>query len=387
MLAETTLSDKLKSFQEFWPFKIDEYSGKVQYIVNQGWIPPERVSTEVLKSLLADVCRRFDVKDDKQVKAIITVPAYFHMAQKRATMEAAKSAGIQLIQLLSEPVAGALSYQYETKSGKFKDGETIFVFDLGGGTFDVTIMKIEDNIYKVKALGGDSHLGGRDFDNILAEIIEKALRKDIGDKLMNVLKEKDKYRYKLLELARTTKEALTTTQSETIALTDLHSESTTDLTITLKEFEDHSKKLIDKIKKHCSSTVKDAKLTPEQIDHIVLVGGSSKMSFVKRIISEIFGEGKTGTKNLNADEAIAKGATIFAAKLLGVSTSKEITDIGIQDALPLSIGIEVAGNKFKPILEHNSPIPSKNTITLKTSDNMQQTATIPVSIFMKLIFI
>jgi len=383
LLAETTLSSKLEILQEFWPFKIsykyDDENQKAHYLTSESkLIPPERVSTEVLKALLNDVCRRFDVQDSTTVETVITVPAYFNMNQKRATMEAAKAAGINIIQLLSEPVAAAISYQYETKIGKFKDGETVFVFDLGGGTFDVTIMKIENNVYKVKALGGDPHLGGRDFDNILAKMIEDSLKNDVGSEAVKKLKGLDKYQYRLLEIARTTKEALTTTQNEIIALSDLTSDAQKDYTITLTVFEERAKELIDKIQEHCVSTIRDAKLKPDEINHIVLVGGSSKMNFVKRIISEIFGSGRTGTKNLNADEAIAKGATVFAAKLLGVASDNEIRTLNVQDALPLSIGIEIAGNKFKPILQHNSPIPSKDKITLTTSENSQQTAMVPI---------
>jgi len=385
LLAETLDSPKLQKFTETWPFKVVGHpnpgTDKAYFLNIHGntetLISPEKVSTDILKSLLKDVHKRFRPQD-YDIEAVITVPAYFNTEQKRATIEAAKAAGINVKEILSEPVAAALAYHLELAGEKkLKEGDSVFIFDLGGGTFDVTIMKIENGEYKVIALGGDSHLGGRDFDRVIADIMEERLRKQLGDDNVNELMAQPKYRYRLIQAAHEAKESFTQTDNETLSLSDIHSDAE-DEDLTRREFEERSQHLQDKIKKCCEDTLKDGKIDSKDINHVLIVGGASRMNMVFNILREIFPPRTNLAKTVSGDEAIAIGATIYAARLLGVSESSSIKNLIIQDALPLSIGIASTDNKFDVILERNSLFPVQNKTTWKTTEDNQTHAVIPI---------
>ena len=385
LLAQTINSPKVQEFIPTWPFSVvgdpDPEEGKVHFLSVHGeqkiFIPPENVSGDILKSLLGTVCRRLNITAS-DIEAVITVPAYFSMAQKRATMKAAKIAGFNVKQLLSEPVAAALAYQMELEGDdKLKEGDSVFIFDLGGGTFDVTVMRIEKGMYKVIAVGGDTHLGGRDFDEVIVKIIQERLKKQLGENRFNELLYQPKYRYRIRKAASSVKESLSQTESEIVMLSDIYPDAQNEK-ITRVEFEQESQYLIKKIRECCEKTLHNAKLDPKDIDHTIPVGGASRMNMIQNTITSIFRTGTNISKTISGDEAIAKGATIYAAKLLNISESDAIKNLKIQDALPLSIGVEVAGNKFKPVLKNNSQIPTSSTIELKTSKDNQRTATIPV---------
>ena len=385
LLGESIDSKKIKEFTHTWSFKVlhdpNSGEGRAHFAsIHEGietLIPPEKVSSDILKSLLNDVYRRYS-PIEYEIEAVITVPAYFNMAQKRATIEAAKVAGINVKQVLSEPVAAALAYQYELGDRKkMKEGESVFIFDLGGGTFDVTIMRIEnDGTYKVVALGGNTHLGGRDFDRVTAKIIERRLRKQIGDNRVNELKSTPKYRYKITELSRTVREALSTSSTERLDLNSICPELKYE-EITRNEFEQESEALIKKIKECCEKTLYDANINSGKITGALVVGGASMMNTVQDILKSMFPPEKI-FRIVNGSDVVAKGATIYAARLSNITAPPWIKNMKIQDALPLSIGIEVAGNKFNQVLKHNSPIPSSATTVLSTSENNQSTATVPV---------
>uniref|UniRef100_A0AC34RH28 Heat shock protein 70 n=1 Tax=Panagrolaimus sp. JU765 TaxID=591449 RepID=A0AC34RH28_9BILA len=374
LLATTADSKNIPELKQHWPFTIGTTESELKkncYITTSGReIFPEEVSGEILKGLLDNVCRRLE-KLPKEIEAVITVPAYFHMTQKRATLRAAEFAKLEVRELLPEPVAAALCYQHEMI---IKDGEIIFTFDFCGGTFDVTIMEVSQKLFRVIALGGDSHLGGRDFDMLIVEEMEKRLQEQQKDGVLNLSPAK---KFKLIEMARGTKEALSAAKSDMLLLSDIDPNAD-DCSFTREEFEIMSKPLINKLKECCIKTLKDANMKPEKINHVVVVGGGSIMPIVDNLITDVFGEERRIFKYFCSDESIAKGAAMYAAKLLGASKDPKIQNLRIQDALPLSIGVETPGDKFKPILEHNSPIPSSNTIILRTCRNSQKVAKIPL---------
>jgi len=344
LLAWNIDSSEVQGFTKTWSFEVtghpDPKYGKAHFVSAHAKdpIPPEKVSADVLKYLLNTACRRLRMTK-QHIEAVITVPAYFSTQQRTATMKAAEEAGINVKQLLSEPVAAALAYHLELAGEKkLKDGDSVFIFDLGGGTFDVTIMKIENGIYKVIALGGDSHLGGRDFDRVIADIMEERLRKQLEDDEVNELMKKPENRYKLIQAAHEAKKSFSETDNETLSLSDIHPDAE-DEELSRKEFEERSQELQDKIKKCCEDTLSDAKINPKDINHVLLVGGASIMKMIKCILSGIFSEKKI-LNIIKGKEAVVIGATSYSARLLNVTDNPAIQGISIQGALPLSIGIQ-----------------------------------------------
>ena len=386
LLAQKMDSKSVKKFQKNWPFKVavhpDKKDNKAHFVNArngvESLISPEKVSSDILKFLIENA-REYLAAENEDIQAVITVPAYFNMHQKTATKEAAEAAGIQVKQILSEPVAAALAYQLELRGDKkLQKGESVFIFDLGGGTFDVTIMRIEeDGTYKVIALGGDTHLGGRDFDQVIADIIEERLRKQLGDDKVNELMSKPKYRCRLIDFAHDIRESFTQVTSEDLPLDEI-CPGVENEELKRSEFEERARHLQDKIKECCESTLRDSGINSKDINHVLLVGGASRMNLVENILRTIFSHKKLFLRTVSGDESIAIGATIYAAKLLGVAESEFIQNLKVRDALPLSIGIEISSNKFIPILEKNSQIPSSNKITLETDKDNQRTKIISV---------
>ena len=384
-MAETIDSPKLQQFTETWPFKVigypDPATGKAHFVSIHGKketpIPPEKVSTDVLKSLMNDACQRLKVTNN-DMEAVITVPAYFNLIQKKVTMEAAKEAGINVKQILSEPVAAALAFQHElVGENRIREGDSVFIFDLGGGTFDVTIMKVKNGNYDVVALGGDTHLGGRDFERVIADIMEERLRKQLGDDEINELMSKPKNRYKLLQAAHDVKEAFGGPTVDDLILSDIHPDAD-DEELTRAEFEERSQHLQDKIKKCCEDTLRDANINAKDINHILLVGGSSRMNLVTTILRRVFPPEKNLSRTVSEDEAIAIGATIYAAKLLTASDYLPLRNLEIKDALPLSISIKRKENKLEVVLKNNSQLPASKEINWPTEEDNQTSIKIPV---------
>ena len=385
LLAERINSPKINEFTPTWSFKVvgypEEATGEAYFVSDnekeRNLISSERVSSDILKSLLENACEYLKAENE-DMEVVITVPAYFNINQKRATIKAAEVAGIKVKQILSEPVAAALAYQLELRGDKkLQKGESVFIFDLGGGTFDVTIMRIEeDGTYKVIALGGDTHLGGRDFDQVIADIIEERLRKQLGDDKVNELMSKPKYRCRLIDFAHDIRESFTQVTSEDLPLDEI-CPGVENEELKRSEFEERARHLQDKIKECCESTLRDSGINSKDINHVLLVGGASRMNLVENILKKIFPIEKTFLKTVSGDEAIAIGATFYAARFLDSSRSSPIETLKIEDALPLSIGIEFE-KKFKTILENNLPFPVRNKFEWKTTEDNQTSATIPV---------
>ncbi|MES2289598.1 MAG: molecular chaperone DnaK [Pseudomonadota bacterium] len=307
---------------------------------------------------------------EKVEQAVVTVPAYFNDAQRQATKDAGKIAGLDVLRIINEPTAAALAYGLEKQ-----DGKTIAVYDLGGGTFDISILEIGDGVFEVKSTNGDTFLGGEDFDNKIVEFLAEAFKKKEGldlrtDKLaLQRLKEAGEKAKIELSSAATTEINLPfiTARMEGGATTPLHLVET----LTRADLEKLVESLVNRTLDPCKKALADAGLSADKIDEVVLVGGMTRMPRVREVVKSFFGkEPHTG---VNPDEVVAMGAAIQAGVLQG-----DVKDVLLLDVTPLSLGIETLGGVFTRMIDRNTTIPTKKSQTYSTADDNQQAVTIRV---------
>jgi molecular chaperone DnaK len=332
---------------KFFPFRLAEdiHQGEVLRITigDRTYTPPE-ISAFVLRQLKRNAERFFGAP---VTKAVITVPAYFNDAQRQATKDAGRIAGLNVLRLVNEPTAASLAYGLDKK----KNG-IIAVYDLGGGTFDVSILKLHDGIFEVIATNGDTHLGGDDIDNLLIAIALDDIRGDLGLDLRRNGEAVARIRKAVIEA----KIALSSQPSAKLDV-DLPGGKKYQREISLEMFEHMIQPIIDRTIGPCKQALKDAGLRPEQIDEVVLVGGSTRIPKVRRLVQDLFG--RMPHTDLNPDEVVALGAAVQANILGGGS---EITkEMLLLDVTPLSLGIEVAGGVTDKIILRNSTVPASAT--------------------------
>ncbi len=342
--------------KELMPYKIRKSkTGGVEVKMGDKWYTPQEISAMVLQKLKQDAEAYFG----KPVKyAVITVPAYFDDSQRQATKDAGRIAGFEVKRILNEPTAAALAYGLDKK----KEGK-IAVFDLGGGTFDISILDVGDGVFEVLSTNGDTHLGGEDFDQRIIDLLIKDFKKKEGIDLS----EDRAALQRLKEAAEKAKIELSQAQETTINIPYITAtkEGPKHLTykLTRAELEKITADLIERLEEPCRKALEDAKLSPEDIDDVILVGGMTRMPAVKQKVKEIFG--KEPKQDLNPDEVVAMGAAVQAGVLTG-----EVTDITLLDVTPLSLGVEVLGGMVEVMIPRNTTIPTeKKKIFTTAVDN------------------
>ena len=354
----------VKKDADMVPFNIiKSESGDAWVESNANKYSPSQISAFILQKLKEDAERYLG---EKVEKAVITVPAYFNDAQRQATKDAGKIAGLEVERIVNEPTAAALAYGLDKK-----DGKTIAVYDLGGGTFDISVLEIGDGVFEVKSTNGDTFLGGEDFDARLLEYLADEFKKENGVDL-----KQDKLALqRLKEAAEKAKIELSSTPQTEINLPFITADQSgpkhLNIKVTRAKLETLVDDLIERTIKPCEAALKDAGLSAAEIDEIVLVGGMTRMPKVIETVKNFFG--KEPNKGVNPDEVVAMGAAIQAGILQG-----DVKDVLLLDVTPLSLGIETLGGVFTKLIDKNTTIPTKKSQVFSTAEDNQTAVTIRV---------
>ncbi|KAL1689106.1 heat shock protein 70 family, partial [Schizophyllum commune] len=350
-----------------WPFKVVEKAGKpviqVHYKGDLKTFTPEEISAMVLTKM-KETAEAY--LGEKVTHAVVTVPAYFNDAQRQATKDAGTIAGLEVLRIINEPTAAAIAYGLNKKGGESQ----IIVYDLGGGTFDVSLLSIDDGVFEVLATAGDTHLGGEDFDNRVIEYMLKQYKKKTGTDVSKNLRALGKLKREVEKAKRT----LSSQQSTRIEIESFEDGNDFSETLTRAKFEEINIDLFRKTMKPVEQVLKDAGVKKDDVDEVVLVGGSTRIPKVQQLLKEFFG-GKEPSKGINPDEAVAYGAAVQAGVLSGAEGSGEVV---LVDVCPLTLGIETTGGVMTKLIPRNTIIPTKKSQIFSTAADNQPTVLIQV---------